>query len=244
MPRSGSLRRIGLGASESTQEKPVQTAWIIIDGASPKLGCSDRFHKQPAAPDMYRLEAFMLKRGAVIVVVAVVLAAAVFIGVKAEVIHPNMVFVPEGVKGVDVSEHQGTIDFEALSRENIEFVYAKATEGATHVDSQFATTCGQASNSRISLGAYHFFSFDSPGATQAENFAASAKRSWDDPTIRALRPAVDVEWYGDKKQNPPQAEDVRRELKAFLEAVEAACGHKPLIYACNPSGFASVCSAS
>ena len=193
---------------------------------------------------MYRLEAFMLKRGAVIVVVAVVLAAAVFVGVKAEVIHPNMVFVPEGVKGVDVREHQGAIDFEALSRENIEFVYAKATEGATHVDSQFATTCGQASNSRISLGAYHFFSFDSPGATQAGNFAASAKRSWDDPTIRALRPAVDVEWYGDKKQNPPQAEDVRRELKAFLEAVEAACGHKPLIYVCNPSGFASVCSAS
>ena len=32
---------------------------------------------------MYRLEAFMLKRGAVIVVVAVVLAAAVFVGVKA-----------------------------------------------------------------------------------------------------------------------------------------------------------------
>ena len=175
----------------------------------------------------------MLKRGVIIIVAAVVLVAAVFIGVKAEVIRPNMIFVPEGVKGVDVSEHQGAIDLEALSNDGIEFVYAKATEGATHVDSQFATTCGQASGSRIALGAYHFFSFDSSGAEQAANFVASATRAWDDSSIRTLRPAVDVEWYGDKEQNPPEAEDVRRELKAFVEAVEAACGHKPLIYAGN-----------
>ena len=175
----------------------------------------------------------MLKRGVIIIVAAVVLVAAVFIGVKAEVIRPNMIFVPEGVKGVDVSEHQGAIDLEALSNDGIEFVYAKATEGATHVDSQFATTCGQASGSRIALGAYHFFSFDSSGAEQAANFVASATRALDDSSIRTLRPAVDVEWYGDKEQNPPEAEDVRRELKAFVEAVEAACGHKPLIYAGN-----------
>jgi len=45
-----------------------------------------------------------------------------------------------------------------------------------------------------------------------------------------LLPVVDVEYYGDKEQNPPEKEDVVRELRAFLEALEAEYGVKPLIY--------------
>jgi len=175
----------------------------------------------------------LLKRIVIALVAVALLLVAVALGVKTEVVRPNMIFTPEGVKGVDTSEYQGAIDFEALSSAGIEFVYAKASEGTAHVDAQFSTTCEHASSSHVALGAYHFFSFDSPGETQAANFIASAKASWDDPAIRSLKPAVDVEWYGDKKQNPPQAEDVRRELRAFVDAVEAACGHKPLIYTGN-----------
>lgn len=175
----------------------------------------------------------MVKRCVGIVIAVAILCAALFLGVKAGIIRPNMIFVPEGVQGVDTSEYQGAVSFEALSNAHIQFMYAKATEGATHNDSQFAATCEQASNSPIALGAYHFFSFDSTGSAQAENFVTSAAKAWNDPTVRSLRPAVDVEWYGDKEQNPPQVEDVQRELKAFLEAVEAACGKKPLIYTGN-----------
>jgi lysozyme len=175
----------------------------------------------------------MLRRALSVLIAAVVLVAAMVAGVKAGIIRPNMLLVPAGVKGVDVSEYQGAIDFDALSGEGIEFVYAKATEGASYVDGQFAATCARAKGSDVALGAYHFFSFDSPGSEQAENFIASAKVVWDDPAVRALRPAVDVEWYGDKEQNPPTAEDVRRELRAFVDGVEAACGQKPLIYAGN-----------
>ena len=137
-----------------------------------------------------------MKRVVAIVIVVVVLVAAVFVGVKAEVIHPNMIFAPSGVKGVDVSEYQGEVDFGALSNGGIEFVYAKATEGASHIDSQFETTRKQASGSRIGLGAYHFFSFDSSGEAQAENFIAQAKGAWGDSSIRSLRPAVLLESYG------------------------------------------------
>ncbi|MBR3318173.1 MAG: hypothetical protein IKG21_10195 [Atopobiaceae bacterium] len=175
----------------------------------------------------------MLKRGITILITAATLLAALVAGVKAEVIRPNMLFVPEGVKGIDASEYQGAIDLATLSDANIEFVYAKATEGASHVDSQFQATCLEAANSRVALGAYHFFSFDSPGTAQAASFVATAARAWNDPVIRSLRPAVDVEWYGDKEQNPPAAEDVRRDLRAFIDAVENACGCKPLIYVGN-----------
>ena len=175
----------------------------------------------------------MLRRVLTVLIAGAVLVAVMVVGVKAEIIRPNDIVVPAGVKGVDTSEYQGTVDFEALSGEGVEFVYAKATEGSAHVDGQFAATCVQAKGSSVALGAYHFFSFDSPGADQAASFIASAKATWDDPSIRALRPAVDVEWYGDKEKNPPEAEDVRRELRAFVDDVGAACGEKPLIYAGN-----------
>ena len=41
---------------------------------------------------------------------------------------------------------------------------------------------------------------------------------------------VDVEYYGDKEQNPPEKEDVARELKEYLEMIEQEYGVKPVIY--------------
>ena len=41
---------------------------------------------------------------------------------------------------------------------------------------------------------------------------------------------VDVEYYGDKEQNPPEKTDVVRELKAYMEIIEKEYGVKPLIY--------------
>ncbi len=45
-----------------------------------------------------------------------------------------------------------------------------------------------------------------------------------------LLPAVDVEYYGDKEQNPPEKTDVLRELRIFLGMLEKEYGVKPLIY--------------
>ena len=41
---------------------------------------------------------------------------------------------------------------------------------------------------------------------------------------------VDVEYYGDKEENPPRKEDVVRELTVFLDALEAQYGVRPMIY--------------
>lgn len=175
----------------------------------------------------------MLKRVVLLLACVAILFGAMVVAVKANVIRPNMLLVPDGVKGIDTSEYQGEVDFGAIADAGIEFVYAKATEGASYVDPQFGATCEQAANGRVALGVYHFFSFDSPGSVQAQSFASNAAGAWGNPGIRSLRPAVDVEWYGDKEQNPPEAEDVRRELRAFVDGVEAACGKKPFIYVGN-----------
>lgn len=52
----------------------------------------------------------------------------------------------------------------------------------------------------LRVGAYHFFSYDSSGATQADNFIATVSK-----ITNMLPPVVDVEFYGDKHRNLPDS---------------------------------------
>lgn len=59
--------------------------------------------------------------------------------------------------GVDVSHHQGTNPFLARARdEGIEFVFIKATEGASFVDPRFFTNLRQARTAGQLVAAYHY----------------------------------------------------------------------------------------
>lgn len=75
------------------------------------------------------------------------------------------------------------------------------------------------------VGAYHFFSFDSAPETQAELYI----RTVGDLDGRLL-PVVDVEYYGDKEVNPPEAGQVHTSLRSFLEVLEHQYQVKPMIY--------------
>ncbi|MCR5127657.1 MAG: hypothetical protein K6B69_06060 [Lachnospiraceae bacterium] len=45
-----------------------------------------------------------------------------------------------------------------------------------------------------------------------------------------LIPVIDIEFYGNKESDPPEAEDVRRELQTLLTLLEETYGCKPMIY--------------
>ena len=130
------------------------------------------------------------------------------------------------VRGVDVSHYQGKIDWNMLAAQDISFAYIKATEGSNYVDEKFADNLRAARQTGLRVGAYHFFSFDSPGTTQAANFIE---------TVEAFKgmmpPVVDVEFYGNKEINPPDPLEVRPQLQVFLDTVEEAYGKRPVIYA-------------
>lgn len=129
------------------------------------------------------------------------------------------------IRGVDVSHYQGDIDWAALSSQDIEFAFIKATEGSSYVDEYFDYNFKRAQASGIDVGAYHFFSYDSAGSTQAENFIRTVT-----PFEGMLPPVVDVEFYGDKASNPPEREAVDKELADMLTALEEYYGLKPIIY--------------
>lgn len=167
----------------------------------------------------------------IILIIAFILGSiylTVFILAKQKKIFINKWFVNEknSTIGVDVSYYQGNIDMEKLKEQNIQFIYIKATEGSKMQDSKFNENWKNAKNAGLLSGAYHFFSYDSEGKNQAENFIKTVGKD-----IRGrLLPTVDVEYYGDKEENPPKKKDVVRELKIFLREIEKEYGVKPIIY--------------
>jgi lysozyme len=134
------------------------------------------------------------------------------------------------VRGVDVSSHQGEIDWEILAGHNIHFAYIKATEGSTFVDQKFESNFKAALNTRLRIGAYHFFSYGSGGRTQAENFISVVT-----PHSGMLPPAVDVEFYGGYADNPPDKNVIQAELAILLCVLENYYGIKPIIYVTQTS---------
>lgn len=70
---------------------------------------------------------------------------------------------------IDVSEHQGPIDWPAVPVPAI----VKATEGRTFTDRLFATNDHGAADAGRLLGVYHFLTSTSPGADQAAHFLAT-----------------------------------------------------------------------
>ena len=163
-----------------------------------------------------------------IVLVAAVIFSSVFLLAKQKKVFINKWFVDEksSTIGVDVSSYQAEIDMNVLKEQNIEFIYIKATEGSNTQDERFAENWNNAKKAGLLSGAYHFFSYDSEGRTQAENYINTVG-----PDMEGrLLPVVDVEYYGDKEQNPPEKDDVIRELRIYLEMIEEEYGIKPLIY--------------
>lgn len=139
-------------------------------------------------------------------------------------IEPDLEKFP--IQGVDVSCYQGNIDWDVLAAQNIFFAFIKATEGSSFQDPNFSENWENVSHSGVYAGAYHFFSFESSGEVQAQNFISTVGERKKD----TLPPVVDIELYGDYMTSPPEKETVRRELNAMLSALEKEYGVKPILY--------------
>jgi len=130
------------------------------------------------------------------------------------------------IRGVDVSAYQGNVDWTLIKDQGISFAFIKATEGSSHTDSQFHTNYADAIDAGLRVGAYHFFSYDSPGLSQADHFIAEVPMVDD-----MLPPVIDLEFYGDYLKDPPQKTDVVTQLEVYVEKVRKAYGMDPIIYA-------------
>ena len=131
-------------------------------------------------------------------------------------------------QGVDISAHNGVVDFDSVAQSGIRFVYMKATEGATWRDSRFASNYAEAAAAGLNVGVYHFFRFDIEGWRQSVNLLRTiGSRRLDLPI------AIDVEEWG----NPSgySTEQVVDNLRSMIELVRRV-GREVIIYT-NKDGY-------
>jgi lysozyme len=125
---------------------------------------------------------------------------------------------------IDVSHHQGPIDWTEVANDGIDAAYIKATEGGDFVDDRFADNWRGAQDAGLERGAYHFFTLCRTGADQARHFLAVVM-----PDAGALPPAVDLELGGNCSSRPAE-QTVLAEVKVFLDLVERAWARPVVIY--------------
>lgn len=135
--------------------------------------------------------------------------------------------VPAGyeVHGVDVSHHQGRINWAEVDTMNvngitIDFAFLKATEGITRQDREFARNWKKTKDAGILRGAYHFFHPTRDAAEQAKNFINQVKLEPGD-----LPPVLDIEVSNRRSKKVI----VDGALK-WCELIEEHYGIKPIIY--------------
>jgi lysozyme len=163
-------------------------------------------------------------------VVITLIAAAIVLWERGILMPNGHLAEAYAVKGVDVSSYQGDIDWAVLSESGIRFAFIKATEGSGYVDPRFAENYKNAAETDLRIGAYHFFSYESGGGTQADLFIATVPR-----VENMLPPVVDVEFYGYYEQNPPSREAVIKELTVLIARLKAHYHLRPIIYASEES---------
>jgi len=162
-----------------------------------------------------------------LVAVAVLAAGAALWGFSTgwlQVNRPSRTEFP--VRGIDVSNHQGPIDWARVRGAGYSFAYVKATEGGDFVDARFRENTAGARAAGLQVGAYHYFTFCRPGAEQARNLidVAGPLRHPED-----LPPVVDLEFGGNCSHTPTPAE-LDTEFGAFDAAVRQAFGVPPVLY--------------
>jgi lysozyme len=125
------------------------------------------------------------------------------------------------VHGIDLSHYQGNVFWETVGdNSKMAYVYLKATEGGTNVDSKYKQNIDLAHRYGLKVGSYHFYRARIPQKTQLENFMAQCR-----PGNQDLLPMIDVE-----TKSGLETEEFCDSLFKFLHLVEKAYRQKPLIY--------------
>jgi lysozyme len=128
------------------------------------------------------------------------------------------------LRGIDVSHHQGTIDWAAAASDDVAFAYVKASEGGDFRDPEFRRNFAKAEGVGLPVGAYHFFTLCRSGADQALNFIDAAGVG-----IAQLPPVVDLEFTGNCDSRPERVE-LGREVQTFVDLVESRLGSTLIYY--------------
>ena len=134
--------------------------------------------------------------------------------------------------GIDVSTHNGTLDWAALKKAGVAFAIIRTGYGTSHTDSEFARNMEGAIANGIPVGVYHFsYALDAAGAKREAEYVAKLLEPYKDKI--ALPVLFDFEYdtvsYAQKQGVTLGKTAFNAHAVAFCEAIKAA-GYTPGVY--------------
>ena len=126
--------------------------------------------------------------------------------------------------GIDVSHHQGDIDWAKVKAAGVNYCFMKATEGSTFKDKKFDFNWNQAKAHGIIRGAYHFFRPNAPVERQVDNLVSKVGKL----EVGDLPPVLDAE----VPQSWTRFSLSKRlsMIEDWMVGVEEGLGIQPIIY--------------
>ncbi len=134
------------------------------------------------------------------------------------------------ILGIDISHHQGSINWTQVYNDGKVFAFVKATEGFTYDDPRFTTNMTNGNNAGVVMGAYHFARPDNNSAHDEATHFVNVAGSYIGQGF--LPPVLDLE-------NPNSNTDLQQLftsaqltnwVQTWLTDVENATGVRPIIY--------------
>ncbi|MFC6164561.1 GH25 family lysozyme [Lactiplantibacillus dongliensis] len=115
------------------------------------------------------------------------------------------------VRGVAVSQNDGYLDFAALQKDGLKFVYLKATQGASYSDDNFSSSYSRILGTSLGVGVYHVFSFSSSGQAQTAYFEKTVNDN-----VGNLPIGIQVQYYGDYTSDTVNVKRAQKQLRALV----------------------------
>ena len=134
------------------------------------------------------------------------------------------------ILGIDISHHQGTINWSQVYNDGKVFAFVKATEGFTYDDPLFSSNMTNGNNAGVVMGAYHFARPDNNSAHNEATHFVNVAGSYIGQGF--LPPVLDLE-------NPNSSTDLQQLftsaqltnwVQIWMTEVENATGVRPIIY--------------
>lgn len=128
----------------------------------------------------------------------------------------------ENIWGIDVSHHQGDINWNKVKAAGIDFVYVKSSEGQTYEDPKFFNNVHGACGVGLAVGAYHFARPNhNPAELEASLFIRRLESVKTD-----LMPVLDLEYPS--KSEFISTNDLVTWVRAFSAFIQRKL-HRPLM---------------
>jgi GH25 family lysozyme M1 (1,4-beta-N-acetylmuramidase) len=133
-------------------------------------------------------------------------------------------------EGVDVSSHQGNVNWPALWSSGVKWAYVKATEGTYYKNPYFTQQYNGSYNIGMIRGAYHFATPDTATGTAQADYFVNNGGGWSRDG-KTLPGALDIEWnpYGAACFGKTQSGMVTW-IRDFLNRYKARTGRNAVIY--------------